>query len=97
MSVEFGNTYLLRLINAVMDNIMFFKIANHSITVVGTNGAYTNLLRTDYVAISLGQTIDLLLEANQPPGHYYMAARIYVVGGKYVSTPTTGIIQYVGN
>ncbi|XP_047978748.1 laccase-14-like [Salvia hispanica] len=97
LSVEFGRTYLFRLINAVMDNIMFFKIANHSFTIVGTDGAYTKPLRTDYVAISPGQTIDLLLEANQPPGHYYMAARIYVVGGKYVSTPTTGIIQYVGN
>ncbi|XP_057774914.1 laccase-21-like [Salvia miltiorrhiza] len=97
LSVEFGKTYLMRLVNAVMDNIMFFKIAGHKFTVVGTDGAYTKPLMTDYVAISPGQTIDLLLEANQPPSHYYMAARIYVVGGEYVSTPTTAIIEYVGN
>ncbi|XP_047975266.1 laccase-14-like [Salvia hispanica] len=101
LSVEFGKTYLLRVINAVMDYIMFFQITNHTFTVVGTDGAYTKPLQTDYVAISPGQTIDLLLEANQPPDHYYMGARIYLTtatmeGGKYMRIPTTGIIQYVG-
>ena len=100
--MEFGKTYLLRVINAVMDYIMFFQITNHTFTVVGTDGAYTKPLQTDYVAISPGQTIDLLLEANQLPDHYYMGARIYLTtatmeGGKYMRIPTTGIIQYVGN
>ncbi|XP_057781577.1 laccase-14-like [Salvia miltiorrhiza] len=95
-SVEFGKTYHIRLVNAVMENIMFFKIAGHNLTVVGTDGSYTKPLTTDYVAISPGQTMDLLLEANQRPSHYYMAARVYYSGGEYVNTPATAIIEYVG-
>ena len=95
--VEFGKTYLIKLVNAVMDNIMFFKIGNHNFTVVGSDGAYTKPMQTDYVAISPGQTIDLLLEANQAPGHYYMAARVYASGGEVVTIPATAIIEYIGN
>ncbi|KAL0352465.1 UNVERIFIED_CONTAM: Laccase-14 [Sesamum calycinum] len=87
------------MVNAVMNNIMFFKIANHSITVVGSDGAY-NVLNTstsDYIAISPGQTMDFLFEANQPPSHYYMAARPYSSGGMSQTTTTTGIIEYRGN
>nr|QCZ35221.1 laccase 54 [Salvia miltiorrhiza] len=78
---------------------MFFKIANHELTVVGADGAYTKPLTTDYVAIPPGQTLDLLLEANQPPSHYYMATRMYTSGATVHSptTPTTVIIEYVGN
>ncbi|KAG6422955.1 hypothetical protein SASPL_113338 [Salvia splendens] len=97
LQVEYGKSYLIKLINGVMDTIMFFKIGNHNFTVVGTDGAYTKPLLTDYVAISPGQTLDLLLEANQPPSHYYMAARVYASGGEFVTIPATGIIEYVGN
>ncbi|KAG6394821.1 hypothetical protein SASPL_145411 [Salvia splendens] len=67
VKVDHGKTYLFRMINAVMNNIMFFKIANHNITIVGSDGSYTKPFATDYVAISPGQTIDFLLEANQNP------------------------------
>ncbi|KAK6130630.1 hypothetical protein DH2020_035605 [Rehmannia glutinosa] len=97
LSVEFGKTYLIRMINAVMNNIMFFKITNHNITVVGSDGAYTKPLTSDYITISPGQTIDFLLHANQPPSHYYMASRVYASAGNYDNTTTTGIIEYVGN
>ncbi|KAG6393014.1 hypothetical protein SASPL_147244 [Salvia splendens] len=95
--VESGKTYLLRVVNAVMNNIMFFKIANHNVTVVGTDAAYTKPLRSDYIAISPGQTMDLLLVADQQPSHYYMASRAYASGGDFDSTTTTGIVEYVGN
>ncbi|PIM99649.1 Multicopper oxidase [Handroanthus impetiginosus] len=97
MTVEFGKTYLLRVVNAVMNNIMFFKIANHNVTIVGSDASYTKQFNSDYIAISPGQTIDLLLEANQPPGRYYMAARVYASGGNFDNTTTTGIIEYIGN
>ncbi|KAH6834720.1 laccase 14 [Perilla frutescens var. hirtella] len=97
LSVEFGKTYLIRMVNAVMNNIMFFRIANHNFTVVGTDGAYTKPLRSDYIAISPGQTIDFLLEANQRPSRYYMASRVYASGGDFDNTTTTGFLEYVGN
>ncbi|GFP79023.1 laccase-15 [Phtheirospermum japonicum] len=97
LSVEHGKTYLIRMVNAVMNNIMFFRIANHTVTVVGTDGAYTKNLQSDYITISPGQTIDFLLHADQPPSHYYMASRVYASGGNYDNTTTTGIVEYVGN
>ncbi|PWA93100.1 laccase [Artemisia annua] len=90
VKVDQGKTYMLRMVNAAMNNIMFFAIADHQLTVVGSDGAYTKPLKTNYVAISPGQTIDLLLETNQPHNHYYMAAKFYN------SNPAT-IIKYNGN
>uniref|UniRef100_A0A6N2NGL5 Laccase n=1 Tax=Salix viminalis TaxID=40686 RepID=A0A6N2NGL5_SALVM len=99
LSVQYGKTYLLRLINAALQDILFFSVANHQVTVVGTDASYTKPLRVDYLAISPGQTIDVLLEANQPPDHYYMAAKVYssASGVEYDNTTTTAIVQYRGN
>ena len=94
-----GKTYLLRLINAALQDILFFSVANHQVTVVGTDASYTKPFKVDYLAISPGQTIDVLLEANQPPDHYYMAAKVYssASGVEYDNTTTTAIVQYSGN
>lgn len=96
--VERGKTYLLRMINAGMNNIFFFSIANHTLTVVGVDASYVKPLKTTYVAISPGQTIDLLLEANQPLGRYYMAAKAYNSAARvsFDNTTTTAIITYKG-
>ncbi|KAK6115434.1 hypothetical protein DH2020_007703 [Rehmannia glutinosa] len=96
LTVDYGKRYLLRMINAVMNNIMFVKIANHNITVVGSDGAYTKPFTSDYIAISPGQTIDFLFEANRQPSHYYMAARVYAVAGTFDNTTTSAIIDCAG-
>ncbi|XP_060198748.1 laccase-14-like [Lycium barbarum] len=99
LTVEKGKTYMLRMVNAVMNNLMFFSVANHKLTVVGTDAAYVKPFKTNYITISPGQTIDVLLEANQNPNHYYMAAKAYnsVVGVEFDTTTTTAILQYRGN
>ncbi|XP_073146916.1 laccase-14-like [Henckelia pumila] len=97
VTVEFGKTYLFRLVNSIMNNIMFFKIANHNITVVGSDASYTKPLNSDYITISPGQTIDFLLHANQIPSHYYMASRVYASSGIFDRGIPTGIIEYAGN
>ncbi|KAA8537992.1 hypothetical protein F0562_027428 [Nyssa sinensis] len=96
--VEHGKTYLLRMANVGMTDLFFFGIAKHQITVVGTDGTYTKPLKSDYITISPGQTMDVLLQGNQPPDHYYMAAKAYVstVGVPYDNTSTTAIVQYKG-
>ncbi|PRQ49361.1 putative laccase [Rosa chinensis] len=95
LMVDYGKTYLLRLINSGVQEILFFAIANHKVTVVGTDASYTKPFTTDYVTISPGQTIDLLLHANQRPNHYYMAATAYVGGAvPYDNTTTTALLQY---
>ncbi|KAB2598893.1 laccase-15-like [Pyrus ussuriensis x Pyrus communis] len=97
--VDYGKTYLLRLINSAVQEMMFFAIANHNVTVVGSDASYTKPFSTDYVTISPGQTIDLLLNADQIPNNYYIAAKAYVGGAvvPYDNTTTTAILRYHGN
>lgn len=99
LTVEKDKTYMLRIVNAVMNNLMFFSVANHQLTVVGTDGAYVKPFKSNYITISPGETIDVLLEANQNPNHYYMGAKAYnsVVGVDFDNITTTAIIQYRGN
>ncbi|KAL6962596.1 laccase, partial [Sarracenia purpurea var. burkii] len=94
--VDYGKTYLLRIIGAVMNEEMFFSVADHNLTVVGMDGAYLKPFKTNYVLITPGQTMNVLLTANQPRSHYYMAARASA-GASYDNTTTTAIIQYTGN
>ncbi|KAJ3680757.1 hypothetical protein LUZ60_015246 [Juncus effusus] len=75
--VEPGKTYLLRIINAALNNQLFFKIANHSFRIVAVDASYTNPYETDTIVIAPGQTVDALLTTNVKPARYYMAARAY--------------------
>ncbi|KAJ4848462.1 hypothetical protein Tsubulata_038087 [Turnera subulata] len=96
LSVEPGKFYLLRIVNAALNNILFFSIARHDLTVVGVDGEYTKPLTREIIAISPGQTMDALLHANQNPDHYYIAARSYTSSSSvsFDNTTTTGIVQY---
>ncbi|XP_043694918.1 laccase-7-like [Telopea speciosissima] len=93
-----GKTYLLRIINAALNNQLFFKIANHNFTVVGIDATYTEPYYTDVIVIAPGQTTDVLFNANQSSGMYYMAAHSYASaqGAPFDNTTTTGIVQYEG-
>ncbi|KAA8522547.1 hypothetical protein F0562_013092 [Nyssa sinensis] len=99
LMVDHGKTYLLRIINAGMNEILFFSIARHKLTVVGADASYTKPLTRDYVAISPGQTLDAILHANQWPDHYYMAARAYSsdTAVPFDNTTATAIVQYHGH
>jgi len=96
--VEYGNTYLIRIINAVMNEEQFFGIAQHNLTVVGTDGAYIKPITTNYIMITPGQTMDVLVTMNQSRSLYYIASNPYVDGTvPFDSTTTTAILQYNGN
>ncbi|KAL2481616.1 Laccase-7 [Abeliophyllum distichum] len=98
LNVEQGKTYLLRIINAALNNQLFFKIADHKMTVVAVDASYTNPYVTDVVVTGPGQTTDVLLKADQLPALYYMAAHPYAsaAGVPFDNTTTTGIIVYSG-
>ncbi|KAJ9675308.1 hypothetical protein PVL29_024311 [Vitis rotundifolia] len=82
MTVDHGQTYLLCIINSISNDEMFFMIAHHNLIVVGIDGAYIKPIRTSYIMIIPGQTMDVLIKAN------------HVV---YANTTTTAILQYSGN
>ncbi|EEF37628.1 laccase, putative [Ricinus communis] len=99
--VESGKTYLVRLVNAIMNAEVFFAIAGHNITVVGTDAAYIKPIVTSYIQIGPGQTMDFLLTTNQSPSQYYVAARQFytdkVIFTEYNKVNVTAILEYKGN
>ncbi|XVF55155.1 hypothetical protein PTKIN_Ptkin06aG0013800 [Pterospermum kingtungense] len=97
LKVKPGKTYLLRIINAALNNQLFYKIANHKMTVVAVDASYTKPYVTDVVVTGPGQTVDVLLTTDQPIGSYYMAARPYVSAAANIpsdNTTTRGVIVY---
>ncbi|KAK7301675.1 hypothetical protein RJT34_12546 [Clitoria ternatea] len=94
--VDVGDTILLRIINSALNQELFFSIANHSMTVVGTDAAYTKPFTTTVLMIGPGQTINVLVTVNQPQGLYYMAAHAYesAVNAPFDNTTTTAILEY---
>lgn len=99
LNVKQGKMYLLRMVNAALNNNLFFKIANHKFTVVAVDAAYTEHYVTDVIAIAAGQSADVLFTADQPADSYYMAASPYVVGEPvplFNNKTTRGIVVYDG-
>ncbi|GKV47626.1 hypothetical protein SLEP1_g54509 [Rubroshorea leprosula] len=80
-------------------DMLFFSIAGHNVTLVGSDASYLKPLERSFFVISPGQTFDVLLEANRSPNHYYMAAKAYTVAvkGAFDDTTTTAIVEYSGN
>lgn len=96
LEVVQGETYMLRIINAALNNQLFYKVAGHTFTVVAVDASYTRPYTTDVIAIAPGQTVDVLMVANAPPANYYMAASAYIsaVNVPFDNTTTTGIVRY---
>ncbi|CAA6656225.1 unnamed protein product [Spirodela intermedia] len=100
IAVENGKRYLLHVVNAALNEELFFSIAGHPVTVVGVDGTYTKPFPTDYIMITPGQTMDLLLEANQCSSTaYYMAARAYSSSAAvpFDNTTATAVLEYAGS
>lgn len=92
-----GKTYLLRLINAALNDELFFSIANHTLTVVEADAIYVKPFKTHIVLITPGQTTNVLLraKAKSPNATFLMSARPYATGpGAFDNTTTTGILEY---
>ncbi|MCL7052340.1 hypothetical protein MKW94_029983 [Papaver nudicaule] len=98
LKVKPGKTYLLRLVNAVLNDELFFSIANHTLTVVDADAVYVKPFETDTILITPGQTTNVLLKAKPyyPKASFVMAARPYVTGqGTFDNSTTTGILEYI--
>ncbi|CAA7036871.1 unnamed protein product [Microthlaspi erraticum] len=93
-----GKTYLLRIINTALNTHLFFKIANHNVTVVAVDAVYTTPYISDVMILTPGQTIDALLTADQPTGLYYMAISPYISAHRqpFPAQSTTALIIYEG-
>lgn len=81
-TVERGKTYLLRIINAALNDELFFAVSNHILTVVEIDAVYTKPFTTKAIMIAPGQTTNVILTTNQhpadPSGMFPMAATPYL-------------------
>ncbi|KAJ8636705.1 hypothetical protein MRB53_010972 [Persea americana] len=97
LRVKPGKTYLLRLINAALNDELFFSIANHTLTVVEADAIYVKPFDTNILLITPGQTTNVLLKTkpNLPNATFLMAARPYATGlGTFDNTTTAGLLKY---
>ncbi|XP_027109363.2 laccase-3-like [Coffea arabica] len=96
VSVNSGDRVLLRVINAALNQQLFFTVANHQLTVVGADAIYHKPFATRVIMLGPGQTTDVLLTANQRQARYYMAARAYASarGAPFDNTTTTAVLEY---
>ncbi|RDX99168.1 Laccase-7, partial [Mucuna pruriens] len=96
VKVKQGKTYMLRIINAALNAQHFFKVANHTMTVVAIDACYTKHYNTDIIVLAPGQTVDVLLRTNQPVGSYYMVFNPYnsAPGVGLNANMTRGVIEY---
>ncbi|XAR65899.1 Laccase [Bertholletia excelsa] len=95
LHVETGKTYLLRIINAAVNEELFFKIAGHNLTVVDVDASYTKPVSTDTIFIAPGQTTAALLFADKPSGKYLIAISPFMDSVVAVDNGTaTAILRY---
>ncbi|MBA0781825.1 hypothetical protein Gotri_002708 [Gossypium trilobum] len=97
LPVESGKTYLLRLINAALNEELFFKIAGHKLTVVEVDATYVKPFKIDTVVIAPGQTTNVLVSADQNSGKYMVAASPFMDAPVAVDNLTaTATLHYSG-
>ncbi|KAJ6742265.1 MULTI-COPPER OXIDASE [Salix viminalis] len=97
LPVQSGKTYMLRLINAALNEELFFKIAGHKLTVVEVDAIYVKPFKTDTVLIAPGQTTNVLVTAQKNPGKYLIAASPFMDAPIAVDNMTaTATLHYSG-
>ncbi|XP_038902160.1 laccase-17-like [Benincasa hispida] len=99
LKVEAGKTYLLRIINAALNDDLFFTIANHTLTVVEADANYVKPFQTNIILIAPGQTTNVLLHTKPNPQNndtFYMLARPFSTAqpATFDNSTVGGILEY---
>lgn len=97
LKVKPGKTYLLRLINAALNDELFFSVANHTLTVVDADAVYVKPFNTNILLITPGQTTNVLLKTkpNFPNATFLILTRPYFTGaGTLDNTTGAAILEY---
>ncbi|KAL3753667.1 hypothetical protein ACJRO7_000981 [Eucalyptus globulus] len=97
LPVESGKRYMLRIINAALNEELFFKIAGHQLTIVEVDATYVKPFKTDTIVIAPGQTTNALISADQSSGKYLVAASPFMDSPITVDNVTaTATLHYSG-
>ncbi|GAA0145914.1 oxidase [Lithospermum erythrorhizon] len=97
LNVEAGKSYMLRVINAALNEELFFKIAGHKMTVVEVDATYVKPFKTDTIVIGPGQTTNVIVTADKGSGVYMVAASPFMDAPIAVDNLTaTATLHYSG-
>ncbi|KAL8146517.1 hypothetical protein AgCh_004299 [Apium graveolens] len=97
LSVDSGKSYMLRIVNAALNEELFFKIAGHKLTVVEVDATYVKPFKTDTILIAPGQTTNVIVDANQNSGKYLVAVSPFMDSPIAVDNVTaTATLHYTG-
>nr|XP_043635353.1 laccase-4-like [Erigeron canadensis] len=97
LSVENGKSYMLRIINAALNEELFFKIAGHQLKVVEVDATYVKPFTTNTIVIAPGQTTNVIVTATKNSGKFMMAASPFMDSPIAVDNKTaTATLQYTG-
>ncbi|KAJ6750707.1 hypothetical protein OIU85_001265 [Salix viminalis] len=97
LPVQPGKTYMLRIINAALNEELFFQIAGHQLTVVEVDAAYVKPFKIDTIVIAPGQTTNVLVTTNRGSGKYLVAASPFMDAPIAVDNVTaTATLHYSG-
>uniref|UniRef100_A0ACD5TFZ1 Uncharacterized protein n=1 Tax=Avena sativa TaxID=4498 RepID=A0ACD5TFZ1_AVESA len=97
LRVRPGRTYMLRLINAALNDELFFAVANHTLTVVQADASYVKPFAATTLVISPGQTMDVLLTAATNPSStaFAIAVAPYTnTVGTFDNTTAHAVLEY---
>lgn len=88
---------MLRIVNAAVNDELFFKISGHQLTVVEVDAIYAKPFKTDTLFIAPGQTTNALLTADQGAGKYLVVVSPFMDAPIPVDNITgTAILSYTG-
>ncbi|MBY0523362.1 MAG: multicopper oxidase family protein [Gemmataceae bacterium] len=76
LEVKKGETVRLRLINGSSTYQLRFRVDNHPLTVIATDGAPMEPVAVDNLVINVGERFDVLLKADQDGAHWVRAATL---------------------
>ncbi|MBA0735614.1 hypothetical protein Gogos_019448 [Gossypium gossypioides] len=89
---------MLRIINAALNEELFFKIAGHQLTVVEVDATYVKPFKTDTIVITPGQTTNVLVTTHRGGGKYMVAASPFMDAPIAVDNVTaTATLHYSGS
>ncbi|KAL8191593.1 hypothetical protein R6Q57_028324 [Mikania cordata] len=97
LHVDQGKTYMLRIVNAALNEELFLRIANHKLTVVEVDAVYVKPFTTDTILIAPGQTTNAIITTTQKPGNYLVAVSPFMDAPIPVNNITaTASLRYSG-
>ncbi|KAJ8543874.1 hypothetical protein K7X08_025492 [Anisodus acutangulus] len=93
--VNQGKTYRLRISNVGSEWSFNFRIENHSMLLVETEGSYTNQIALNSLDVHVGQSYSVLVTADQDAADYYIVATAKMANTTQLRTlEVVGVLHY---